>query len=528
MAVRCRSSCAGCGPALAHFVHALPLRCPVPGRAHRAGPLVRARPSVMGCWDRRDLPGRRAALGAARRARPRRSRSARSTTSSSSTASPPEKIVVTPLASRPGFVPGRARLATTCSSSARSSSARTRCRGRRGATRSGASSSSSGPPKDAELAAELARAAPTCAASSPKDELVRALPAGRGAALPVALRGLRPAGRRGDGLRDAGRRHARAGAARGRGRRRVFAEPTLADAVAPRARRPGPPRRRAGLERARAFSWEETARVTVDVYREVLAMKVSAVVISHGHAARAARTRCPRSRRRSTSCSWSRTSPAACRPRSRTGTRVLENDRAARLRRERQPRSPRRRGEFVADREPGRRPRAGRGRACSSRFIEAHPRAGVAGPQMLYSDGTLAGVAAQLPDGRRDARPAHAAAAALPAARAGSGATTCSTSRPTSPLQADTMLGAFLLLRRAMLDEIGGWDAGYRMYCEDIDLNYRAAKAGWERWYVPARGRPPRVRGRDRQALPHAAHALARARDAPLPAQASRAAARAG
>ena len=48
------------------------------------------------------------------------------------------------------------------------------------------------------------------------------------------------------------------------------------------------------------------------------------------------------------------------------------------------------------------------------------------------------------------------------------------------------MLGAFLLLRRAMLDEIGGWDAGYRMYCEDIDLNYRAAKAGWERWYVPA------------------------------------------
>ena len=23
------------------------------------------------------------------------------------------------------------------------------------------------------------------------------------------------------------------------------------------------------------------------------------------------------------------------------------------------------------------------------------------------------------------------------------------------------------------------------MYCEDIDLCYRAARAGWERWYVP-------------------------------------------
>ena len=36
-----------------------------------------------------------------------------------------------------------------------------------------------------------------------------------------------------------------------------------------------------------------------------------------------------------------------------------------------------------------------------------------------------------------------------------------------------------------MLDEIGGWDAGYRHYVEDIDLCYRAMRAGWERWYVP-------------------------------------------
>ena len=57
--------------------------------------------------------------------------------------------------------------------------------------------------------------------------------------------------------------------------------------------------------------------------------------------------------------------------------------------------------------------------------------------------------------------------------------------RPTEPVEADWMLGAFLLMRRAMLDEIGGWDAGYRHYCEDIDLCYRAAHAGWERWYVP-------------------------------------------
>jgi N-acetylglucosaminyl-diphospho-decaprenol L-rhamnosyltransferase len=55
-----------------------------------------------------------------------------------------------------------------------------------------------------------------------------------------------------------------------------------------------------------------------------------------------------------------------------------------------------------------------------------------------------------------------------------------------APMQVDTMLGAFLLMRRTMLEEIGGWDDGYQLYVEDIDLSYRAMKAGWERWWVPS------------------------------------------
>ena len=57
--------------------------------------------------------------------------------------------------------------------------------------------------------------------------------------------------------------------------------------------------------------------------------------------------------------------------------------------------------------------------------------------------------------------------------------------RGDEPVEADWMLGAFLLMRRTMLEELDGWDAGFRHYCEDIDLCYRAARAGWERWYVP-------------------------------------------
>ena len=39
----------------------------------------------------------------------------------------------------------------------------------------------------------------------------------------------------------------------------------------------------AGLERARGFTWERTARLTAEVYRGCDRMKVAAVVVSHGH-----------------------------------------------------------------------------------------------------------------------------------------------------------------------------------------------------------------------------------------------------
>lgn len=57
--------------------------------------------------------------------------------------------------------------------------------------------------------------------------------------------------------------------------------------------------------------------------------------------------------------------------------------------------------------------------------------------------------------------------------------------RPTEPVETDWMLGGFLLIRRAAFDEVGGFDEGFRMYGEEIDFCYRLAKAGWERWYVP-------------------------------------------
>jgi len=45
--------------------------------------------------------------------------------------------------------------------------------------------------------------------------------------------------------------------------------------------------------------------------------------------------------------------------------------------------------------------------------------------------------------------------------------------------------GSAALYRRAMLDEIGGFDEDFFLYCEDTDLGLRARWAGWKCLYVP-------------------------------------------
>ena len=117
-------------------------------------------------------------------------------------------------------------------------------------------------------------------------------------------------------------------------------------------------------------------------------------------------------------------------------------------------------------------------------FAKTHPRAGVIGPQLHYPDGrwqpsrrrfpTVRGTLVRRTPLRKILRPETRQLDHY-----------LLEDRPAEPAQADWMLAAFLLLRREMLDELGGFDEGYRLYGEDIDLCYRAAKAGWERWFVP-------------------------------------------
>jgi N-acetylglucosaminyl-diphospho-decaprenol L-rhamnosyltransferase len=46
--------------------------------------------------------------------------------------------------------------------------------------------------------------------------------------------------------------------------------------------------------------------------------------------------------------------------------------------------------------------------------------------------------------------------------------------------------GACVLVRKSAFDELGGFDDGYFMYFEDVDLGYRLGKAGYRNVYEPA------------------------------------------
>ena len=141
-------------------------------------------------------------------------------------------------------------------------------------------------------------------------------------------------------------------------------------------------------------------------------------------------------------------------------------------------------GDFILVANPDAIPEEGAVNTLAA-FMAEHARCGIAGPQMLWPDGTWQPSRRRFPTVTGTiVRRTPLRLLFPPLMRQRSHYLL--DERPAEPAQADWLLGAFLLMRRTMLDELGGWDAGYRHYVEDIDLGYRAARAGWESWYVPA------------------------------------------
>ena len=210
---------------------------------------------------------------------------------------------------------------------------------------------------------------------------------------------------------------------------------------------------------------------------------VAGIVVSHGHA-RALETLLPLLVPQldelvvvaNVPCSIPATVPAS--------VRILENLRPRRLAENVNLGIAATRGAWVVFANPDVVPDPGAVDALVS-FGETRERCGVAGPRMVWPDGTWQPTRRRFPTVRGTLvrrTPLRRLFPPLERQRdhylldEDVGA----------PVEADWLLGAFLLMRRRMLDELGGWDEGYRHYVEDIDLGYRAMRSGWERWYVPS------------------------------------------
>jgi N-acetylglucosaminyl-diphospho-decaprenol L-rhamnosyltransferase len=210
-------------------------------------------------------------------------------------------------------------------------------------------------------------------------------------------------------------------------------------------------------------------------------VKVSTVVVSHGHAAELERS-LPALQPQVDELLVIANVPGSV-ERVPDGVRVLENPRPLPLAANVNAGIAATSGEYVLNANPDAVPEPQAVSALVA-FADAHPRCGIAGPEMHWADGswqparrrfpTVSGTLVRRTPLRRLRPPFERQRDHY-----------LLDERPAEPVQADWMLGAFLLMRRTMLDELGGWDAGYRHYCEDIDLCYRAMRAGWERWFVP-------------------------------------------
>ncbi len=53
------------------------------------------------------------------------------------------------------------------------------------------------------------------------------------------------------------------------------------------------------------------------------------------------------------------------------------------------------------------------------------------------------------------------------------------------PFAVEAVSGACMMVRRSAIDEVGPFDEGYFMHCEDLDLCMRLNRAGWLVWFVP-------------------------------------------
>ena len=113
-------------------------------------------------------------------------------------------------------------------------------------------------------------------------------------------------------------------------------------------------------------------------------------------------------------------------------------------------------------------------------YLEEHPEIGIAGGSLLNPDGSPQGCAADFPT-----LGTELLLLTGPIGRWLRGPHFPFHPPAESPKPVDWVSGACLLVRREVVEAIGGLDEGYFMYGEEVDWCWRARRAGWQVAVVP-------------------------------------------
>ncbi len=117
-------------------------------------------------------------------------------------------------------------------------------------------------------------------------------------------------------------------------------------------------------------------------------------------------------------------------------------------------------------------------------YLDTHPDVGIVGPQLRYPDGSLQPSRYRFPTvltALLESTPIAWRWANNPWARRYH----CADRPVDQEQEVDWLNGACLVVRREVLETIGGFDEGFFMYSEEMDLCRRAREAGWRVVYVP-------------------------------------------
>jgi N-acetylglucosaminyl-diphospho-decaprenol L-rhamnosyltransferase len=119
-------------------------------------------------------------------------------------------------------------------------------------------------------------------------------------------------------------------------------------------------------------------------------------------------------------------------------------------------------------------------------FMDGRPDVGAVSPQLRYPDGTPQPSARRLPRlryilaGRRS--PLARVLSSYSLARDFQYA---DAHLATSPVPVEAVIGTLVVFRRAALDQVAGFDEGFFMYAEDMDICRRIGRSGWGVYLEP-------------------------------------------